>query len=234
MKLIDCSKYSDGQGAFKNGMHDHIGGLPGTDNLYRQGRWSQFAWKCGWLFQRATGLGYTEIRNHSYALLLGELIGAIRCTDEEKFRLIWDSCCKAVGWQGNPPPRLLDWFICSRNWWRENAKCELKMRHEALARIEVLSKRCKNQRRELAHWHSSYHRMLSEMSDRVVEARNDYKIARHAADEASRQRDEQATLIAQLRAKIARVEALAADSRDARHGPGGAGIYAAQIEEALK
>lgn len=210
MKLVNCSKYSDGQGAFKNGMHDCITKIKLKDNLYRQGlpwqRVNRFVWCCGWLFQRATGIGYYEDSNairmaRKFKDVLNAMVTAIRCADEEHFRRAWDDACTYLHLQ-DLPPRLIDALLNSRNDWRENAKCELKMRHEALARAEVLAKRCRNQRRELSTLHRAHDLAFRALCDRIQEMRNNYKIVRHAADEASRQRDEQATLIAQLRAEL--------------------------------
>lgn len=62
---IDCSKYCDGQGAFKNGMHDYEGLM--SANLYRRGLWNRTMWSLGWYFQKLTRLGHvrplSEMRN---------------------------------------------------------------------------------------------------------------------------------------------------------------------------
>lgn len=62
MKIIDCSFYSDGQGPFKNGMHDAFARIRRTHNLYRPGfdgaRMNRFFWTLGWWFQKLTGAGY--------------------------------------------------------------------------------------------------------------------------------------------------------------------------------
>lgn len=55
---IDCSSYCDGQGAFKNGMHDARARIRSSDNLYRSGRWNRALWLFGHLFNRVFPLAY--------------------------------------------------------------------------------------------------------------------------------------------------------------------------------
>lgn len=61
--MIDVSKYCDGQGPFKNGMHDRCGRIRKTDNLYRRGpgtAWQRLMWRMGWTFQNLTSLGFVK------------------------------------------------------------------------------------------------------------------------------------------------------------------------------
>lgn len=69
--MINVTAATDGQGAFKNGMHDAIGGVHSKDNLYRKTYISnkshtlkadvnRLLWSCGHLFQRITGLGHVN------------------------------------------------------------------------------------------------------------------------------------------------------------------------------
>lgn len=64
MRLINCSHAYDGQGAFRNGMHDHCSRVPLHDNLYRRvgprSPLNRALWWLGWVFQRVTGLGYVS------------------------------------------------------------------------------------------------------------------------------------------------------------------------------
>lgn len=69
--MINVTNATDGQGAFKNGMHDACTGVEARDNLYRKTRISdlsltiawdlkRFLWRLGHFFQSCTGLGHVN------------------------------------------------------------------------------------------------------------------------------------------------------------------------------